>query len=185
MVKKSSKKKRKSWYNIVSPRLFGNRVVGATPAFEESDLKKRILQVNLSELTGDHKHQSLKVYLGFSTVKSPNIDTEVIGFEMNPSTLKRVVKKQKSRGDLSKVYETSEGKVKLKFIYVTRKPTSGGVLSSMSKKIDEIVEAEVTKMKYDELVSAFTSHRLQTILRKSLNKIYPLSFCEIRSMRKM
>jgi len=185
MVKTSSKKKRKSWYNIVAPKQFGSRIVGTTPAFEESQLKSRILQVNLSELTGDHKHQSLKAYLGLSNIKAQDVETEIVGFELNPSTLKRVVKKQKSRGDLSKTYETSDCKVRLKFVYVTRKKASGGVLGAIGKKIDEVVTPELKKMKYDELVDSFTSRKLQTGLKKSLNKIYPLSFCEIRSMRRM
>ena len=116
---KGSKKKKKSWYNIVSPKQFGSRVVGSTLAYDGADMGSRVLQINLNDLTNDHKHQNLKAYLKFSKVQAPNVSTEVIGFEMNPSTLKRVVKKQRSRGDLSKIYSTTDHKIRLKFTYVT------------------------------------------------------------------
>lgn len=182
---KSSKKKKKSWYNIVSPKQFGNKVVGMTPAFEGADMGTRVLQINLNDLTNDHKHQNLKAYLGFSKVQAPNVSTEVVGFEMNPSTLKRVVKKQRSRGDLSKVYETSDKKIRLKFTYVTRKKTSNAVLNTISEKIDEMITPALKKMTYEEVVGAFIARKFQYDLRKTLNKVYPLSFCEIRSLKRM
>lgn len=181
----SARKRKKSWYDIISPDYLGSQVIGVTPAYEDADLGKRVVKRMLNEITGNMKQQNVKVILGVSNVKGNKINTDVIGFEINPSYVKRAVRKEKSKGEFSQDFQTNDANVRIKGTFVTRNKTSKAIRDSIVKTITNELQTKLSKMSYQDLVSELLSHRLQYQLKKKSDKIYPLSFCEIRYFRKV
>ena len=184
-TKSSSRKKKKVWFEMIAPAEFGDKQLGLIPLYEETELGERTLKIPLSELTGDYKQQEIKVTLKLVAFKGKKILTELMGFQLGQSSLKRAVRKEKSRGDLSSMFKTSDQDVQIKTLFVTRTKTSGSVIRALTNKLQETLQITLAKVSYQDFVSSFIKHNIQYELKKALSKIYPVTYCEIRSVKKV
>ncbi|MBI2659051.1 hypothetical protein HYX05_03055 [Candidatus Woesearchaeota archaeon] len=50
----------------------------------------------------------------------------------------------------------------------------------MRNNIAMFLAKTIKKMAYDEIINDLITHKLQSLMRENLNKIYPLKVCEIR-----
>ena len=55
------KVKKKTWFDIVGPKIFNERFLGSTPAFSLDDIKGRTIKLNLMKVTGNMKSQNVNV----------------------------------------------------------------------------------------------------------------------------
>ncbi len=89
-ITKSSKIKKK-WYSIIAPKLFREQKVGETLVGEPDKAIGKTVPVNLLDLTGDMRKQNIIVKLVVNSVSGDKAHTEVIGFQMMPSFIKRMI----------------------------------------------------------------------------------------------
>ena len=179
-AKTLQKVKKKKWYAMCA-RMFNNAALGETFAAEESKLLGRVVSVNLASLSGDIKRQSVSLRFKISSVKEGNAYADVISYVTSANAIKRLVRRGVERFDISFTAETSDHvKVRIKTIVLTRSKTSSSVLKALRKACTESIAKETSNMSYEQLISALIEHRLQSELRKSLSKIYPLKAFEIK-----
>ena len=57
------------------------------------------------------------------------------------------------------------------------------VESALRKENSEILARTIAKMKFSELGQDITAHKLQNIMKKSLDKIYPLKMYEFNALK--
>ena len=176
-------KAKKKWYPILAPSMFNSQVIGEIPVEEPSKVIGRIVPVNLMNLTGDMRKQSTTISFKINSITGEKAYTEVIGFDVAASAIKRIIRRGKRKVDTNVSAKTSdEKKIKLKIVLVTRGLTCRSVLSSLRKSTKENLIRIIGKMKYDEVLKMLTINKLQIDLKKSLNKIYPIKMCEVRHM---
>ena len=175
--------KKKIWFKIIAPALFNNQVMGETLAAEPDTLIGKTLPINLMNLTRDMRQQNIEVLFKVNKVAGEKASTELIGYRMSPSSIKRIVRRNKIKIDQSLIAETADNiKLKLKLIMLTVNSTNKSVATALRKAAEERVARAVKKLKYDDLVQEIVKHKMQNGLRKQLSKVYPLRICEIRYM---
>ena len=64
MVKKTKRDpwKSKVWYSILTPEIFGSKVIGETPADDANNLYGRIIEASLKDITGNFRKYYVKLF---------------------------------------------------------------------------------------------------------------------------
>lgn len=183
---KQQTKKKKVWYNILSSKDFNQSVIGETMTSDESKLVGRSIWVNLADLTRDVKTQNVKIRFRITEVKDNKANTEIIGYNLLPTYIKRVVKVSKIRVDDSFVCTTKDNiKIRIKPILITKSTTNQAVLTMLRKKIREYFNHVCSKETYSKFIADLIAHKLQRDLKNLLKKIYPLNVAEVRAVEKI
>lgn len=176
--------KRKKWYNLVAPAVFGEAFLGETPAAEEKDIMGRTAKVNLMVVTNDMKKQHVNLTFEVVNVQGDKAFTEVIAYEVVPAFIKRMVRRAKDRIDDSFLCETSDHKVvRIKPFLLASGQTSNRIRTLVRKLGRDFLFKNIAQTTYDELVDALVGNKVQMDLKAIVSKIYPVRSCEIRTMK--
>lgn len=176
-----TKIRKKSWYSLLAPAMFNNALLGEVYTFEPELMNGRSITANLMTLTNDMKQQSINLHFRVNRVKDGRGITEIIGYEMSPSAIRRLVRRDQDKLDMSLQAETSDGKlVRIKPTVLTRHSTTGQRQSTLRNLIAEKLLDTVRKSTFENLIGAVISYKLQQELRERVEKIYPLKALEIR-----
>jgi len=177
------KLKKKKWYQILAPKEFNEVIIGETPSLDPRLLIDRIVTVNLMDLTRDIKKQNINMRFKVTGLKENKALTEVIGYQTINTFIKRIIRRGRDNLHDSFVCKTSDEKnVRLKPLIITVNKTKGVVINSLIKALKVNLTEYVKKITYKELVNDLVSHKLQSSLKNSLKKIYPLRSLEIKEM---
>jgi len=180
------KKKKKKWFVIQASKEFRGVEIGEIPAPTLESLIGRTISVPLSNLSKEGKRQTAQVTFEIVSVKDNKIDTEVKKMELSPSSVKRVARKGKNKIDDSFIAQTKDNvKVRIKPIILTRNKTTKPVLSLIRKNAKESLIDKIKNTTYSELIIKISNFNIQKELKDKLNKLYPISFCQIRSLIKI
>ncbi|MBI3027169.1 hypothetical protein HYY70_03575 [Candidatus Woesearchaeota archaeon] len=175
------KLKKKQWYDIIAPKQFGNIVLGETLVSEPQEMLGKTLTHSLMNLTNDTKRQNVNIHFKVVEVEGDKGITRVIGYRIIPSTVKRFVRRNSEKMDLSFTCETSDNiLVRVKMLVITKADVKGSIAAKMRNSIVAILLKTIKKAAYDELLNELISHKLQDGIRQALNKMYPLKVCEVR-----
>ena len=181
--KKTTKARKKIWFQIVAPKFFKEDVLGETTAYEQKDLIGKILKINLMALSNDIKKQNINITFKITSVQGNNALTEIIGYEIIPASVRRFAGKSKKRIDMSFVCEIQNKiNVRIKPILLIKITTKGSVTSILRSETVKFLGSNVKKMTYEELINSIITRKLQSSLRDALKKIYPVRVCEIRKL---
>lgn len=181
-----AKKKEKKWYEILASKHFNNITIGESVAYGDKDIIGRVVNVNLGSLTRDMKLQNIKLKFRVNEVKENKAYTEVKGYGLAGSYIKRVVRVGRSRVDDSFLVSTKDGvKLRLKPLILTKHKAQRKVLTELRKLVNKDFVDYIKKETYDKFVSDLMSKKLQRDLRNKLSKIYPVSIVEVRMMQRI
>jgi len=180
----AAKIRKKKWYPIVAPSVFRNVQIGETLVFEEGSVKGKTITENLMNLTGNIKNQNINVSFAVTNVQDGVGHTEIVGYTMIPSSIRRLTRRRIDKIDLSFLCRTSDGKnLRLKPVIITLNNAKGAVKNRLRRTIQNNLIAAVSKLSYEAFVNELVSKKLQMNLRDSIKKIYPVRACEIRQVR--
>ena len=107
-AKALAKSIKKRWCNIVSPEMFRDFVIGETFVAEPSSIVGKTLSINLMTLTNDIKKQNINLKFLVNKIQNDTGIANVIGYELVPSSVRRLVRRGKERIDPSFVCHTSD-----------------------------------------------------------------------------
>lgn len=177
---------KKEWYPILAPRIFQNVVLGETHVYEPEQMIGKGITKNLMSLTNDVKRQNINLNFEIVDVQNGKAFTNLIGYYMVQSSIKRLVRKNIEKIDMSFSCKTSDNKnLRVKPLLITRAGTTGSVATKIRKNAQDFIVKYISSISCDNFVNDLVSHKLQSSLKKELSKIYPLRVCEIRSMEIM
>ncbi|MBL7054540.1 hypothetical protein ISS05_02175 [Candidatus Woesearchaeota archaeon] len=180
---KATKIKKKHWYPILAPKIFNNAVLGETLITEPGLALNKSITQNLMNLTNDFKKQNINIKFIVNQVEGNKAYTKIVGYNMVPSSIKRLTRRNSEKIDLSLVCKTADNKmIRIKPVIFARNSTKGSVTSKLNKTATECIAREVSKMTFDNLLNDMIIHKFQSSLKMRLKSIYPLRTCEIRSM---
>jgi len=175
------KLKKKQWYPIIAPKQFGNAVIGETLVYEPQQMLGKRLRHSLMNLTNDPKKQNINIHFKVVDIEENKAKTNIIGYEIVPSTLKRFIRRASEKIDMSLTCETDDNVfLRVKPLIITRGDVKGVISSKIRDRTINFLTKAVKKMKYDEFINELITHKLQALMRENINKIYPLKVCEIR-----
>ena len=176
--------KKKKWVTIKAPKLFGDVVAGEIPVYESKSVIDRGMRANLSTLVNDMKKQSTEVSIVVQSVEGDIGTTKLSGIKILPTSIKRQVRKGRTRLDQTiKGVTNDEHAVIIKILLITRNIVKGSVFHTLQKEITAFVIKKIGKVSYDELCDEVVNGKLSKDLRLRLNKVYPLRVCDIREFK--
>lgn len=180
-TEKAKKEKRKRWYPILAPKLFNEELLGESLIYDANSLLDRIVNTNLMNITNEVKHQNMNVRFRINKVEDNKAFTELISYEMLPSSIKRLLRRDVDRIDESFICETKDNAlVKVKPILITKVSTKGSKLKMLRKLLISTIANEIKRESLNEFIHSVLSRKLQNTVKANLQKIYPLRVCEIR-----
>ena len=97
--KKILKAKKKFWFQIVAPKMFGEQVIGESYVSDPNLMVGKYVTVNLRVLTDEIKNQNIKISFIINNVKENKAHCSTIGFNLLPAAIKRMVSKGRVRVD--------------------------------------------------------------------------------------
>jgi len=175
------KKKQKSWYTIVAPKVFGEKTLSETPSVDSKNVIGRKVNVTLSDLTGDFKHFHTVVTLKINEVKDLKAYTEYNGQTLISDKIARMVSRWKSRIDAVEDVDTKDGhKLRLKNMVITRKRVNTTIKSEIRKKVFEETRNYCKGKDLESIINDIFSNKMQRHIFQSAKNIYPLQSVEIR-----
>ena len=149
MVKTTLKKR---WYKIIAPKLFNNEEIGETTTYEAKSLIGKSINVNFSVLTNDMKRQNQEVHLVIENVEGDKAQTNILGARILPNTIKRIVRKGKTRLDQTIRGVTKDDKiVTVKMFMLTRNIVKGSISRNINHETKRFIVKKVSLMTFDEL----------------------------------
>ncbi|MCH8329176.1 MAG: hypothetical protein IIB81_02160 [Nanoarchaeota archaeon] len=174
---------KKEWYPILAPKIFQNAVLGETYVYEPGQMIGKGITKNLMNLTNDVKRQNINIGFEVVDVQNNKAFTVITGYYMVQSSIKRLVRKNIEKIDMSFSCKTSDNKnLQVKPLLITRASTTNSVVTKIRKNAQDFIVKYISSINYDNVVNDMITHKLQSSLKKEMSKIYPLRICEIRSM---
>ncbi|MEA1993239.1 MAG: 30S ribosomal protein S3ae [Euryarchaeota archaeon] len=183
MARRSTRKKdpwkMKKWYTVYAPKIFGNQKIAEIPASAPEQVKGRVIETTLRDLTGDFKKNYVKLFFEIKEVKGENAYTELKKQELLRSYMKSQVRRNTTKVELTLKVETKDGrKARIQVAAITLKK----IQQSQEKKIREILREVIMKKAAAKDFNVFS---LELILGKvaaaayrRAKKIYPLKRVE-------
>ncbi len=181
MAEKELKKKKKHWFTIVATKEFNQVKLGETLASEPNELIGRRVRVNLISLTNEPKKQNFSLIFAVEKVEGDTAHTKLLGYMMNPSYLKRLVRKGAQKiEDSFEVVSKDNVKLVVKPVFVTRMKIQRSVATKLRMAARTSLEATAKNVESAELFLQAISNKLQMELKDVFRKIYPVQMSELR-----
>ncbi len=183
MVNPKLKIVKKIWYDIDAPSSFGNQKIGKIFLAEPELAVGRKLTVSYANLSGDPQKQNINLKFKITKTQNNVLKTEVLGLELQSSSLKRLVRRDKTKVEGSFLAKTKDNfDIRVKPLLVTRFKASGGISNSLIVKVKEFLLSELNKKKFEEIIKELLNRQFQKTISAALKNIYPLSVAELRSI---
>lgn len=176
----ASKLKGKEWYQIVAPNFFGDFVIGETIAMEPKQLKGRVIETSLTDITGDPNKYYLKFYFKIEDLKDKKAITKFFGHDCTKDFLARIVRRRATRIDTNDIVNLKDNKIRIKSVAISNRKVSKNIEVKIRSVISEMIIDNVSNMKTEEFIREMIDGKLQQKIRKGISKIYPLRYFEFR-----
>ncbi|MBT3814137.1 hypothetical protein HOE37_00550 [Candidatus Woesearchaeota archaeon] len=190
MAQKSKKKvskikvKKKVWYKVIAPKIFGNKEIGESYLQAPENSIGRKLTANLKDLTGNVKDQNVHIGLQINKVDGSTLRTSIVSYKLSSQYVKRCVRKNCNKLDHYFTSKTKGGKnVIVKCLMVTVGKTQSSTRTSLRHELQKNLEESITKSDFATFISGLVSRRTQMDLKKKLKKIYPVKEVSVRMLK--
>ncbi len=176
-------KKKKSWYPIHAPDFFGRAVIGETLVEEPAALLGKHIELSLMTLTGDMKKQSTTIAFVVDQIAENKGATRVVGYHVLPSSMKRMMRKGRTRVDASFVCVCKDGmKVRLKPFILTVFATNRSTATRLRNAVSAFLATYAAAHDFNTLVKDIVSGKLQMYVTFVARKVYPVFTAGIRAL---
>lgn len=178
-----AKVKKKTWLKIKTTELFRDKEIGESYVSEPESILGRTIKVNLMSLTGDPKKQNIEIKFQISSVKEEKAVADVISYSLLPTSIKRIVRRDKTRLDDSFLTKSKDGKVlRIKPLVVTRGIIRGDTKKGIRVAMKEFLVKKATSIDAKQMFEGIIFQKFQREMREILSKVYPLAACEVRKI---
>lgn len=172
---------KKTWYEIVSPKIFGSKQIGETLSADPKQLIGRTMDVNLMEISRNYSKFYVKVKLQIESVEGNRANTKLVGHEVMRERVYRMVQRHGRRVDAVQDVTTKDGvNMRIKTVFMLIKRVGTSTKDATRKMARDLIEEAASKMTFDELINTIITGDLQHKIRKECSKVYPLGSIEIR-----
>ncbi len=177
----STKRKKKNWYGLYAPESLNKAFLGESHVYNTDDLIGKTISLNLSMFTGDMKKQNIIASFRVKNIEENKGITELIGYKLSLSYLKRLVRRRRDKVDDSFLAKSKDDKiVRIKTVVMTNSRTYESANSAIRLSLRAKIRKTLKEMAFDEFVNGLINIRLQKEWKNSLSKIYPIKFLEVR-----
>lgn len=177
-------KKKKLWFQILAPDIFGKAVIGESLVEDVKGLLGKKIRLSLMTLTGDMKKQHISVLFLVDKIADNKGMTKIVGYEVAPASIKRQVRRGRNRVDASFVCQTKNSiKVRVKPFLLTAFETHRSKVGAIRRIITAYIATYAANYDYDAFFRDIVSGKLQSRVREAVQHIYPIRSSEIRMLQ--
>ena len=180
------KKKKKKWFEIVSPKDFGSVILGESLVEKPEDLIGRTVRLDMAKVLKGGRRSNYEFIFEVVKIDENKAICDVKSFGLVNSFVKRSGRKAKIKIEDSFLVETKDKvKIRLKPLVLTKYKTNRSILTALRALVKKDFIEYINKESYDKFVSDLVGKKLQRDLKLKLNKIYPIGVVEIRIMKRV
>jgi ribosomal protein S3AE len=178
-----TKIKKKHWAQILAPKAFDNIVLGESFIGEKEELLNKNVTANLMTLTDDPRKQAYNVRFDVKEVKEGKAHTQVVGLDMTPSAVKRLIRRGRDKIDDSIVIRIGGGRlVRVKPVLVTNTKASKSAQTEIRLAVRKKLREMYAKMRFEDIVKEIIDVKTQRILKDICMKTHPVRSVDIREI---
>ncbi|NQU98013.1 hypothetical protein HQ533_00965 [Candidatus Woesearchaeota archaeon] len=175
------KVKKKKWYPIIAPKLFGNKVLGESLLTDSSLMKGRHMTLNLSNITGNPRTHNTNIQFVIKDVRDGQGITEVIKYSLITGVLKRLVRRGRNKVDNSFILRTGDGKrVRIKIIMITNSYIHKSTGTKLRAAARDVLREIIAKNTFEKTIEDLLRADIQKECKKKISKIAPVRNFEVR-----
>ena len=173
--------KKKVWYKIVGPKMFGQMELGETYLSSPEEALGRTVKINLKDISGNVKDQNAYVCFKLDAIEGNVLKASAIGYELTATHVKKLVRKNTDRIDDYFTFTTKDRKnIIVKTLIITQIKAQRSVRGQLRKKLSDFLAEEAKNSTFDVLVENLATRKIQMTLKKILYKIYPINEVAVR-----
>ncbi len=172
--------KLKKWYKVVAPPIFGNMVIGTTPADDPLKLIGRVMETTLYDITGDITQVHVRLYFQIIDVKGDTAITRFKGHELSRDYMKSLIRRKSSKiQGIFNVATKDNYHLRLTIVALTSYRCKTSQKRAIRKIMEEYVKTHVPEITLDELIQEMLFGKMSSILAERARKIYPIRKVEV------
>ncbi|MEE8167982.1 MAG: 30S ribosomal protein S3ae [Candidatus Hydrothermarchaeales archaeon] len=176
--------KSKKWYEILAPEMFDEANIGETIASDPSELKGRVIETTMHDLTGDFSKHHIKLRFQIVDVKGGKAYTKFAGQSLSRDYMRSQIRRKTTRVEGVTDVETNDGqklRVKTIALAVGRAQTAQERLIRriMSERVREIARS----LSLNHFIREVVLGKVSTEMYRRAQKIYPIKRVEVRKMK--
>lgn len=172
---------KKEWYSVMSPKIFGEEVIGEMISQEPKNLINRRVEVGLNEINKDLSKFYIKLIFRVTGVEKGKAYTSFDGHRCMREYISHIVRPKVTRVDSNTVVTTKDGKkIRVKGLLLFSKNVSRSQKSAAIKILNDTAAEFAESKEFDDFVKSMVFGELANEFKKRCEKIYPVSKVEIR-----
>ncbi|MFQ5552750.1 MAG: 30S ribosomal protein S3ae, partial [Thermoplasmata archaeon] len=162
-------------------QMFNRAVLGETPAEEEEQIRGRIIEVTVHDLTGDFGKMHIKVQFRVETIRGSEVTTRYVGHDMTSDYIRRLTRRKRSRIDGTFDVKTKDGAVlRVKPMAITDRRIQNSKQAAIRKVMHRVVYERASKTPLADFVQAMIVGDLAKEIATACKAIQPIFRVEIR-----
>ncbi len=172
--------KLKKWYQVIAPPVFGNALLGTTPADDPVKLIGRVMEVTLYDITGDLTQVHIRLYFQVIDVQGDKAITRFKGHELSRDYMRSLIRRKSSK--IQGIFDvtTKDGyKLRITAVTLTSYRCKTSQKRAIRKVMREIITTQVPQLTLDETVQAMIFGKFSQEIAEKARKIYPIRKVEI------
>ena len=172
---------KKQWYEIVAPKMFGEKIVGETLAVDPKSLMGRRIDISLMEISRNYSQFYIKLSLKVEKIEGNRAFTRFMGHDIMRERVYRMVQRHGRRIDVVQDVTTKDGvKLRMKTVFMLIRRVGTSTKNSARAFARELIDEIVKEKSFEELMEMIIKGEMQMQLKRKCSKIYPVGNMEIR-----
>lgn len=174
----------KRWFSIITPKTFGEVVLGSTPAYEASQTLGRKIETTLYDLTGDYSMVYVHLYFKVIGNEGDKLITRFVGHELSRDYIRSLVRRKSSKIDAITEVTTKDGyTIRVKGLALTTYNAHVSQKTEIRKIIWDILSKKASESNFDDFVQDVIFGKLSNEIFENAKKIYPLRKVEVEKTK--
>jgi len=134
-------------------------------------------------LTRDIKKQNTSLKFTITNIKGDKAITDFYGYYLNPSSIKRLVRRGKEKIGLSIICKTADNKkIRIMPLVIPHRKVKGSIATAFRKRIADYLTAYAAKTSFENMIKDLIITKTQRDLKGALKKIYPVRILEVAKL---
>jgi len=176
--------KMKKWFTVVTPKTFGEIVLGSTPAYDANQAIGRKLETTLYDLTGDYSMVYVHLYFKIIGLEGDKLMTRFVGHELSRDYIRSLVRRKSSKIDAITDVTTKDGySLRVKGLALTTYNAHVSQKTEIRKIIWDVLSKRASESTFDEFVQDVIFGKLSNDIFENAKKIYPLRKVEVEKTK--
>jgi len=173
--------RRKVWYELYAPPMFGGTRIGETLASDPQKLLGRKVEVSLGDLVQDVSKAYLKLFFQVVRVDGEKAYTDFVGHDLAQHFLRSQVRRRATKITHILTVRTKDGReIQITVVVMTVRKISRSQVRAIRSEIVNLLTTRASERTFDQFVQEAVLGKLSADIYKVAKKYCPIRRVEIQ-----